>query len=396
MLTAQPLQPGLLYGHFDPPTAAGSAFDFYKIQVASAMRIRIDLAAARNGAAYGDALWDASLDLLDPSGAVLWSNDDTYSKDPLIDYVVTKAGTYFVRVGRSAKPGNTARSPYMLTFVQLPYLPAAESAKNTARSAAMPIQYGAEVAGNFATAGDHFFSFAGAAGDVVRLVAEGKDQLQSATLSLTPNAGGADAVLLGTDGVTQLAVGVTVGSSSESKLNLRQTILQTSGTYYVRVRSNAAGRFGLRLDRIAATVREREPNDTAALATLADPSGWMSGVIASAGDVDHFRIHAIAGQLVTVAAFAAPGGGSGTSLADFGSALMPTLQIRDALGNVLSTSSADRQGSVNFAETDQRPEEMVEAAFRAPATADYDVAISDADGQGGPTSFYALQVRVNQ
>ena len=38
---------------------------------------------------------------------------------------------------------------------------------------------------------------------------------------------------------------------------------------------------------------------------------------------------------------------------------------------------------------------MVEVAFRAPAAGDYDVAVSDADGQGGAAYFYALQVRKN-
>ncbi|HEY2029617.1 MAG TPA: PPC domain-containing protein [Myxococcales bacterium] len=395
MATAQPLQQGLLFGHFDTPASNASASDFYKIVVSSPSRVRIDLVAARNGAAYGDGLWNARLDLIDSSGAVLWSNDDSYGKDPVVDYIVTKAGTYFVRVGRSETPTNTAASPYLLTYVSAAYSPVAEGLKNSGPSAATRIAYGAEVSGNFLAAGDHFFSFAGTAGDGLRLTVEGKQLLQNATLTLNPQSG-ADAVLLAGDGVTPLPAGTSFGTASESKLNLRQTILPTTGTYYVRVRSNAAGRFGLRLDRLATSSREIEPNNTAATGTKVPASGFVSGVISSAGDVDHFKVHALAGQLVTVAAFAAPGGGSGNALADFGSALMPTLQLRDPAGNLLSTSSADRQGNVNFAETNQRPEEMLELAFRAPATADYDLAVSDADGLGGPAYFYGLQVRANQ
>lgn len=395
MSTAQALQPGILYGHFDTPASNASASDFYKITVSAASRLRIDLVAARNGAAYGDLLWNARLDLFDSTGAVLWSNDDQYGKDPVIDYIATKVGTYFVRVGRSETPSNTAASPYILTYIPLPYVPLAESGKNTGPSSATRIAYGAEVSGNFLAAGDHFFAFGGTAGDVLRLSVEGKQMLQTATLTMNPQSG-ADAVLLAGDGVTPLPSGVSFGTAAESKLNLRQTILPSNGTYYVRVRSNAAGRFGLRLDRLAATAREIEPNNTAATATNILGTGLVSGIISTAGDVDHFKVHAAAGQLISVGAFAAPGAGSANSLADFGSALVPTLQLRDAAGNLLSAVSADRQGNANFAETNQRPEEMVELAFRAPATGDYDLAVSDADGLFGPTYFYALQVRTNQ
>jgi hypothetical protein len=394
MSTAQTLQQGLLFGHFDPAPSNGSASDFYKITVSAASRIRIDLVAARNGAAYGDNLWNARLDLLDSTGAVLWSNDNTYGADPVIDFNVTKIGTYYVRVGQSGAAPSAA-SPYLLTYISAAYQPVAESGKNTSPSAALRIAYGAEISGNFLAAGDHFFSFAGTAGDGLRLSAEGKEQLQGATLSLNPQSG-ADAVLLSTDGVTPLPSGTSVGTATETKLNLRQTILPSTGIYYVRVRSNTAGRFGLRLDRLATSAREVEPNNTAATATTVPNSGFVSGVISSAGDVDHFKVHATAGQLISVATFAATGGGSGNVLADFGSALLPTLQLRDAAGNLLSTVSGDRQGNVNFAETNQRPEEMLELVFRAPATADYDLAVSDADGQGGPGYFYALQVRTNQ
>jgi len=94
MATAQALQPGLMFGHFDTPASNVSTSDFYKISVTAASRLRIDLVAARNGAAYGDLLWNARLDLIDSTGTVLWSNDDQYGKDPVIDYIATKIGTY--------------------------------------------------------------------------------------------------------------------------------------------------------------------------------------------------------------------------------------------------------------------------------------------------------------
>jgi len=211
---------------------------------------------------------------------------------------------------------------------------------------------------------------------------------------MNPKAG-ADAVLLGTDGVTPLAASAAFASGAESKVNVRQAILQSSGTHFVRVRSATAGTFGLRVDRLAATERETEPNGTAAQANRIGPSGWISGAIGTAGDEDHFLVHAEPGQLVTVSVHAAAGQGMGSAWTDCGSALMPRLEVRGPDGAVLSATSADRKGSLNFAESAQPPAlfgPMVQAAFRAPAAGDYEIVVADADGQGGPTYFYALQV----
>jgi hypothetical protein len=182
-----------------------------------------------------------------------------------------------------------------------------------------------------------------------------------------------------------------------------QTIIPATGTYFVRVRSTGIGKFGLRLERVTTSAREVEPNDTAATATLVPSSGWISGVISGA-EQDHFKVHAEAGQLVTVSVLAAGGAGLGSPLSDWGSSLVPSLQILDPLGNVLSATSARRQGALNFAETLQHPlvaqisnvPPTLQASFRAPAAGDFDVAVSDADGQGGTNYFYALNVSKNQ
>jgi hypothetical protein len=399
--TAQALLPGLLYGHFDTPANNATASDFYKIAILIPSRVRIDLTAARNGAAYGDVAWDPRLELQDASGAILWSNDNSYGRDPAIDYIITTPGTYYVRVTRSESPSNTGASPYFLSYLPFPYFSVAPVASASAATAP-PIKYGAEVSGSFTVAGDQYFAFGGTAGDVVGLVVEDRTQLQGASLLMNPTSG-ADAVLLGTDGVTALASGSAFGNPAESKFNVRQTILQATGTYFVRVRSVTTGRFGLRLERLAATEREIEPNDSAAQATPIGASGWVSGAIGSAGDQDHFLIHAEAGQLVTVSVLAAPGAGMGTSLSDWGSALMPKLEVRSAQGAVLSSTAADRKGGFNFAESAQHPllplldrAPMIQTSFRAPAAGDYDIVVSDADGQGGPTYFYALNAGGNQ
>jgi len=167
--TAQPLSPGFLYGHFDTPQTNATASDFYKIAIPAPSRVRIDLTAARNGAAYGDVVWNPRLELQDGTGAVLWSNDDSYGLDPAIDYIVVKPGTYYVRVTRSESPSNTGASPYFLSYVRLPYLPLAQPSGNTSAAAAMPIVPGVDVSGSFTVAGDRYFAFPGAAGELLSL-----------------------------------------------------------------------------------------------------------------------------------------------------------------------------------------------------------------------------------
>jgi len=365
-------------------------------------RVRIDLTAARNVAAYGDVAWNPRLELQDGTFAVLWSNEDWYGLDPAIDYIVVKPGTYYVRVTRSESPSNTGASPYFLSYLRLPYFPIAQPAGNTSTAAAMAIVPGVDVSGSFTVAGERYFAFPGAAGEMISLTVEDHSQLQSASLTMNPKAG-ADAVLLGTDGVTPLPASAAFATGAESKLNVRQTILQSTGTHFVRVRSATAGTFGLRVDRLAATEREAEPNGTTAQANRIGPSGWISGAIGAASDEDHFLVHAEAGQLVTASLLAAAGQGMGTAWTDWCSALMPRLEVRGPDGAVLSATSADRKGSLNFAESAQPPAlapplstPMVQAAFRAPVAGDYEIVVADADGQGGPAYFYALQVAGNR
>jgi hypothetical protein len=288
-----------------------------------------------------------------------------------------------------------------------------EPTTNTTTAAAMAIKYNSDVSGSFSAAGTHYFAFGGTAGDIVRLIVQDRTVLQGASLTMTPAGAAtapgapaptADATFLRDDGVTELGTGASLADASKSRLNYRQTILQTTGTYFVRVQSSVAGKFGLRLERAAASTREVEPNDTFATANLVPANGWISGAIGTAGEQDHFKVHAEAGQFMTVSLLGHAGGGLGMPLSDWGSALVPTIEVRDSLGNLLSATSADRKGDFNYAETLQHPlvgqtsnaPATVQTSFRAPAAADYDIVVSDADGQGGPTYYYALHVWKNQ
>ncbi|MFL5311048.1 MAG: PPC domain-containing protein [Myxococcales bacterium] len=419
--TAQKLTPGNLYGHYESNAAGAPTSDFYAITLSGSVRVRVDLTAARSGGSYGDRPWVGRLELQDATGAVLWGNDRSYGLDPAIDYVITKAGTYYVRVTASDSPTSGGSGPYFLNYQSTPYFPTAETTTNTTASGATSIKYASDVSGSFSAAGSHYFAFGGTAGDVVRLIVQDRTMLQGATLSMTPTAATpasatttagtalavaatADATFLRDDGVTELGVGYSFADASKSRLNYRQTILQTTGTYFVRVNSTTAGKFGLRLERLVGSARETEPNDAIAAANLIPTAGWISGAIGAAGDQDHFKVHAEAGQLMTVSVLGAAGAGLGMPLADWGSALVPSVEVRDSLGNLVSATSADRGGGFNFAETIQHPlvaqignvPPTVQTSFRAPAAGDYDVAVFDADGQGGPDYFYALHVWKNQ
>ena len=232
-------------------------------------------------------------------------------------------------------------TPYFLTYNLLPYQAAVEAAGNTTAALAMPIGYGSDVAGSFKTAGDHYFTFAGSAGDAVRLWVEDQTQLQGASLTLSPSTG-SDAVFLAADGVTALPRASFPARAGQGASNVRQTILPATGSFLVRLRSASVGNFGLRLDRIASSAMETEPNDSAAQGNPIDAGGLISGAIGAAGDRDHFTDHALAGQLVSVSLYAG-NGGIATSLTDWGSALLPAVEIRDPQGNLLSAASADRR-----------------------------------------------------
>jgi Bacterial pre-peptidase C-terminal domain len=401
--TAQALSAGLLFGHSDPATpsttSTGTATpggpDYYKFAITAPTRVRFEITAARNGRAYSDGAWDPRLQLQDSGGTTLATSNNAIFMDPFIEYVLVNAGTYYVRVGRAANSASTGSNPYLLSFKPAAYAPVAETAGNTSAAAAMPITYGTDVNVSFGAAGDHYFSFTGAAGDMVGLFIGDHTQVQSASFTVG-TATGSSAVLLASDGVTELPTGYVKATASEDSPNTRLAILTAAGTYFVRVRSAVTGNLGIRVSLTAATSRETEPNDAVGTGSLIDGTAIFSGALGKAGDKDHYAVSAQAGQLVTISLAAAPGGASVAAVADLGSALLPNLEIRDPQGNLVSATSADRKGESNFAQSNLRPESMLEASFKAAAAGTYDVAISDADKQGGSSFTYAVRAWKNQ
>jgi hypothetical protein len=393
--TAQAISPGLIAGQYQSPGAmvSTSDSDFYKVTIDAPTRVHFEIIGGRNGVANNGAAWDAMLELQDKNGTVVWRNDDTTFLDPAIDYVVTTPGDYYVRVTR-VNDADLGTAPYLLSYDASAYAASAPASANTTAATAVPISYGQTVSSAFTVAGgQQFFVFNGNAGDLVRLWVDDKSSLQGSQLQMDPSVA-ADAMLLGTDGVTALAAPpqpFTSQPPAASELNVRQTILQTSGPQFVRVSSPAGGSFGIRLERIAAA---------------GSAPGWISAVLPSgatpADNKNHHTVHAEEGQLVTVSLFAGPGASqnSASPFGNWGSALLPTVQVVQVLdsthSNTLSTTSGDRLGLTNYAESMLRPEAMLETSFRAPTAGNYDVVVSDANGQGGAAFFYALQIWKNQ
>jgi hypothetical protein len=392
--TAQAISPGLIVGQYQSPGAivSTSDSDFYKVTIAAPTRVHFELIGGRNGVANSGNAWDAMLELQDKNGTTLWRNDDTTFLDPAIDYVVTTPGDYYVRVTR-VNDADLGTAPYLVSYDASAYAASAPASANTAAASAMPISYGQTVSSAFAdVGGQQFFVFDGKAGDLVRLWVDDKSSLQGSLLQMDPSVA-ADALFVDAAGTALPAAAQPFTSQppAASEINVRQIILQTSGPQFVRVSSPAGGSFGIRLERIAAA---------------GSAPGWISAVLprgaTPADNKNHHTVHAEEGQLVTVSLFAGPGASqnSASPFGNWGSALLPTVQVVQVLdsthSNTLSTTSADRLGLINYAESMLRPEAMLETSFRAPAAGNYDVVVSDANGQGGPAFFYALQIWKNQ
>jgi hypothetical protein len=116
---------------------------------------------------------------------------------------------------------------------------------------------------------------------------------------------------------------------------------------------------------------EREPNNDVATATAAagPPPLAFDGMIATPGDVDHFRFRAKRGIAYDVQVYA-------TRL---GSPLDPVLTLLDASGKVLAKNAdtKDRDCWIRFV---------------SPADGDYVLRVADQTGAGGPLFVYRVEV----
>ncbi|MBK8594759.1 MAG: pre-peptidase C-terminal domain-containing protein [Holophagales bacterium] len=138
------------------------------------------------------------------------------------------------------------------------------------------------------------YSFSGTAGDKV----------YAATMtSASPSSLDTTLTLLGSDGTTVIETDLDDGSLGSTSSSIAGATLPASGTYYLRV-IQAAGTSTVRPYHLHLKVQtgspgvETEPNNDTATATPLPGSGWVSGVIGVAGDVDYYSVALNAGDTV--------------------------------------------------------------------------------------------------
>jgi len=297
-----------------------------------------------------------------------WSGGTTtrFYLDPAIDYVVTTPGDYYVRVTR-VNDADVGTAPYLLSYDASAYAVAVPASANTTAASAMHLSYGQTVSTAFAasTGGQQFFVFDGDAGDVVRLWIDDKSSLQGSQLQMDPSA--VQTPCSSAPTASPRSRRRPSPSPASRRRRASSTSVRPSCRRAARTTcafsSPAGGSFGIRLERIAAA---------------GSATGWISGVLplpsaAAPIPAKHHTVHAEEGQLVTLSllAGAAASQNSASPFGNWGSPLLPTVQVVQVLDathrNTLSTTSADRLGHTNYAESMLRPQAMLETSFRAPA-----------------------------
>ncbi|HEV8112282.1 MAG TPA: hypothetical protein VGR31_05870 [Planctomycetota bacterium] len=380
--TAQPITPGLLAGYHK----LGND-DFYSVTVTGPRVLRFELLSQRNGAWGGStSIYDPLMRLYGTDGAtVLATNDDAFFHDPAIQYAVSVAGDYRIQV--TENPGNLSGAPYFLKVSSDPATTLTEIEPNNTPPGADPFAYGDAMSGSAAPGTVDWFQFVGTAGDMVRLQVFDKNNSDSASEAL-------DVALFASDGTTPIPF------HEGPAFQVLTTILQTSGTCYVRAQT-AAGAVGatnyrLELSRFLSAIYETEPNDTIAVAPAFPGSGQVAGVIATAGDRDLYHFTAPSRSLVSFVVYAdatATGSDGFSEYSGHGSDLDPLLTIRDDAGAPMTVSTSQPVG-LDFTEgiIDGLPTATV-TFVATPTSSSYFIEVTAADGSGGPNHTYVLRRR---
>jgi len=373
--SAEEITPGVLYGFH-----VTGELDYYKFTLASPAVVRFEVSAYRNGVPDDTGFYfDTYVRLYGANGTtLLTANDDAWFYDSAIQYEFTTPGTYYFALGEF----DPADSPYFLSFATSSAAATVESEPNDAAATANAIVYGERGSGSIALGETDFFSFAGTAGDMLRLQAFDNRNSQAGTAQV-------DCTLVGTDGTTAL---VTGGNLS---LRTRTTILQETGTFYVKVEGlGASTPYAIGLTRFASSAYETEPNDTPATANALTQR--VSGVIdalAPAQDVDLYQVSLTKDQLARFVCYASSSPTSSDGLGDYsghGSNLAPLLELLDDQGLVVgSSTSVPAHGTFTESVTQPLPTCALVTAVGASGT--YFVRISDANAASGASYTYVLE-----
>ncbi len=371
--TAQAITPGTIHGYH-----VADELDYYSFSVSTPTVVRFELSAYRNGVHDDSGLYyDPSVHLYDSDGTTeLAFNDDAYFYDSGIQYEIDTAGTYYFSVDQIG-PGMSGE--YFLGFSTSTGLGTLEAEPNDDAAGANPIAYGARSRGTIDAGASDFFQFTGVAGDMLRLQYFDGGNKQDATDSPS-------FALLGTDGATNLACG---GGDS---LHTLSTILQESGTFYVRVEGGTASTpYAIELTRFASSTYETEPNNT--LAEAAALSERVSGVIDSGIDLDTYRVSLSQDRLARFVCYASSAytdADADFNYSGHGSDLAPRIELVDGTGAVLASSTSAPANS-SYTESVTQPLPTCGLVWAPPASGTYYVRISDANGGSGASFYYVLE-----
>ncbi|MEW6071503.1 MAG: hypothetical protein AB1726_02765 [Planctomycetota bacterium] len=376
-LTAEPITPGILHGwHVD------EEMDFYSFDIAGPSIVRFTLTAYRNGVYAGDdEYYDPEINLYDTDGlTVLDNGDDSYYYDSAIHYRIDTPGTYFMDVDECCEAGDAA---YFLNFELIDASTAvAEVEPNDDTTTATAIAYGDLVDGDMGVGEHDWFSFTGTAGDLVWLQLFDSSNYVEADVPV-------DCDLLAPDGLTE------VGYGGEGQFQVKSTILQESGTFYVHVEdvSGAPTSYSFALILVGSSGYETEANDDIASADGLDADERAAGVLDPAGDADYFEFTATENEPVTIAIYAGASNGSDGffEYSDYGSSLNePVLTIYDASATPLAASNGDFDLNA-FAEGVVDGQPTMAVSFIAPASGTYYVAVEEVSSSGGSDYYYVIQ-----
>lgn len=379
-MTAQAISPGTVCGyHVDDED------DYYSFTVgANGAIVEFEIYTYRNGVYDGDDdSTDSYLYLYDTDGVTeLFSDDDSWFYDSAIQYAIVNPGTYYLNVTECCGQGD---SGYLLTFNSIGLGGVAdETEPNDTTMTANAGAYGLTAVGYIDAADTDFYRFSGTAGDMVRLQAFDVDNAQDVTEDI-------DFDLFAPDGVTQLSTG------GDDDLQTKTTILQETGTFYVRVTSPFAvgiSPYGVRLWRYQAARYETEPNDDVMTANALDSGRRGAGVIDMAADVDVFSFSASMDRLYVLRVYASSSPTSSDGAFEYsghGSDLDPLLTIRDAMGVALATSTSDPTSV--YSEDVTVPLPTAQVAFIAPSSGTFYVEVADAFGGFGASSYYVVELK---
>lgn len=376
--TAEAITPSIVAGfHVDDES------DYFSFAVTAPCVVRFTLTACRNGVYGGDdSYFDPEIYLYDTDGVTeLDGNDDSYYYDSSIHFLIDTAGTYFIAVEECCGEGD---APYFLEFTSTAVAGAtAETEPNDDTTTAQAIAYGSKVDAAMEVGDPDYFSFTGTAGDMVRVQVFDLANHQGASMDV-------DLEVVGPDGVT------TLEDNHGSNLQILRTILQESGTHYLLFDDNGtATDYYFEITRFRTAAYETETNDAIAEADALDANGLAAGVIDPTLESDFFSFTATVDVPTTITIYADDADASDGfgQISGHGSSLSPTLNIYNAGGTLLASSTDGPANDNVFTEGVIEGLPTAAVSFLPAASGTYYVEVLDADDNGGEEYYYVLEQR---